>query len=209
MSEEIKTSSNGNWASSSSNQHFFLSFLLGHHYDFSVDYRFKLIRRAFPVGNTAAKDVLWQNYIRSNPCWCKGAEIDHWLLVRWLWKRAFLATEVFLGVLEKWWLKQNSDLAHFNTCQISSCSVAIRNSSHHSQIIVFLTWTHTKRAIQRCVPMPLAPRGCYRTSGWHWGSVFCLILSLGFHHCSSSLGSTYSKRKFFLYNGQSCLYSMM
>ena len=133
---------------------------------------------------------------------------DHWLLVRQLWKRAFLATKVFLGVLEKWWLKQNSDLAHFNTCQISSCLVPIRNSFHHSQIIVFLTWTHTKRAIQRCVPMPLAPSGCYRTPGWHWGSVFCLILSLGFHHCSSSLGSPYSKRKFFLYNGQSCLYSM-
>lgn len=86
-------------------------------------------------------------------------------------EESIFGDQSFPGVLEKWWLKQNSELACFNICQISSCFVPIRNSLYHSQIIGFVTWAHSKMAIQRFAPRPLDPSSHYRAHGWHCQSV--------------------------------------
>lgn len=72
----------------------------------------------------------------------------------------------FPGVLEKWWLKQSSGLAHFNIWQISSCFVPIRNAFHHSQMIGFLTWAcNQDRDMEMCLHT-FSSMHPARTLGW-------------------------------------------
>lgn len=134
--------------------------------------------------NTAARSLTLVSWL------CKG-------MFFWLLKFSWCPWEVMT--------QADSDLTHFNICQISSCFVPIRNRFHHSPIFL-LIWAHTKRVIQRCIPMHLAP-SCI--PGWLTTQVS--VLPNPFSWVSPLLffvGSTNSKRKFFN-DVQFCFYSMM
>ena len=117
----------------------------------------------------------------------------------------FLATEVFLVSLRsddssRFWLSSFQHLSNF----LMLCSY---QKSFSSFPHFFLIWAHTKRVIQRCFPMHLAPSGI---PGWLTTQVSGLPNPFSwFSPLLFFVGSTNSKRKFFLNDVQFCFYSMM
>lgn len=109
-----------------------------------------------------------------------------WLLV----SQNVVGCRGFPDALENWWVKQNSNLAHFNICQIFSCFVPIRNTLRHSQIIVCVWFLFCFKSVPtpryRFAPRPSVASIDHPTPGQVGPPSMSVAFSpFVFPHCSS------------------------
>lgn len=109
---------------------------------------------------------------------------DHWLLVSWLWKGTFFWLLKFswcpweVMTQAEFWLSSLQHLSNF----LMLCSY----QKPFSSFPVFFKSEPTPREWYRAVSPCIWLLVGY-LAGWQCRSVFCPILSLGFHHWSSLL----------------------